>query len=373
MAAITSMLTNSRVIVCCGAGGVGKTTASASLAVAAARQGRRVLVVTIDPSKRLAEALGVDRNPTDPILVDHHILVPEGCTGQLSAWMLDPQLISDNVVRRFSGSSSDAKTLLSNRIYQNVTAMVAGMQEYTAVQALYEFVEQDVYDLIILDTPPSRDALRFLDAPDRATAFLDRRIFNLFVPGEGGAIRRMATRLLERVMDLSFGKETRTELQQFFQLFGSLLSQLNHNQAEMRRFFESDAVCFVLVTSPAEAALTEAKFFAHRAMVELRLNVAGVMLNRSLAHATRWRMPVDSGDDDTLSSGLRKLMAFATEEQSSMRAHTSLADRLLDLTDGHGWVCSLPHLGPDASTLDGLVTLAHCMAEGSTILTGQTP
>jgi len=283
--------------------------------------------------------------------------------------MLDPQLISNNVVQRFSGSASDAKTLMNNRIYQNVTAMVAGMQEYTAVQALYEFVEQDAYDLIILDTPPSRDALRFLDAPDRATAFLDRRIFNLFVPGEGGAIRRMATRLLERVMDLSFGKETRTELQQFFQLFGSLLSQLNHNQAEMRRFFESDAVCFVLVTSPAEAALTEAKFFAHRATVELGLNVAGVMLNRSLAHATHWRMPAEIPGRTVLNAGLQKLMVFAEAERSSMQSHTTLAESLLDLTDGRGWVCSLPHLGPDASTLDGLVTLADCMAAGETILT----
>jgi anion-transporting ArsA/GET3 family ATPase len=249
--------------------------------------------------------------------------------------------------------------------------MVAGMQEYTAVKALYEFDQKDTYDLIILDTPPSRDALRFLDAPDRASAFLDRRIFNLFVPGEGGAIRRLATKLLERVMDLSFGRDTRVELQQFFQLFGALLFQLNHNQAEMKRFFESDSVAFVLVTSPAEAALTEAKFFARRATVELGLNVAGVMLNKSLAHAESWSMP-EAGDDldVSLASALKKLRTFADREREAMEAHSQLARGLLDLTAQMGWVCRLPHLGPDASTLDGLVSLAHCMSAGTTILNG---
>ena len=158
------LLMKRRVVVCCGAGGVGKTTTSAALAIAAARAGRRVLVVTIDPSKRLAEALGVDRNPTEPVKVGQDTGLLNHCKGSLEAWMLDPQLIADNVVQRFSSSKSDASTLMSNPIYRNVTAMVAGMQEYTAVQALYEFINEDRYDLVILDTPPSRDALRFLDA-----------------------------------------------------------------------------------------------------------------------------------------------------------------------------------------------------------------
>ena len=372
MSKVAEMLSDRRVVVCCGAGGVGKTTVSASLAVAAARAGRRVLVVTIDPSKRLAESLGVDRNPADPIAVEHSTLIPADSSGSLAAWMLDPQLISDNVVRRFSGSARDASNLLSNRIYRNVTAMVAGMQEYTAVQALYEFVNEDRYDLVVLDTPPSRDALRFLDAPDRATAFLDRRIFNLFVSGEGGPIRRVATRLLEKVMDFSFGRETRLELQQFFQLFGTLLTQLNHNQAEMRRFLTSDAVAFVLVTSPAEAALTEARFFAHRASQELALNVAGVVLNRSLAHARHWEMPSVGRGRPLLKSALAKLMPMAERERDAMAKHWSLARELGALTDDLAWVCALPNLGSDASHLDGLVRLAHCMIEGSATLASST-
>ena len=194
---IGDVLANKRVIVCCGAGGVGKTTVSASLALAAARAGRRVLVVTIDPSRRLAETLGVSRNLPEPTELPAERLAAAGVSapGSLAAWMLDPQLVSDRVVHGFSKSEDDARRLLANPIYQNVTAMVAGMQEYTAVEALHGFVRDDRYDLIVLDTPPSRNALRFLEAPHRASGFLDGRVFNLFIPGEGSIIRRFASRL----------------------------------------------------------------------------------------------------------------------------------------------------------------------------------
>ncbi|MGC6417544.1 MAG: ArsA family ATPase [Bradymonadia bacterium] len=360
MSLISALIENKRVVVCCGAGGVGKTTASAALGLAAARMGRRVLVVTIDPSKRLAEALGVDRNPVEPVRVQAENLLSATRDGQLDAWMLDPQLISDRVVRRSSDSSHDAKSLLGNRIYQNVTAMVAGMQEYTAVQALYEFVTEGRYDTIILDTPPSRDALRFLDAPNRVGAFLDRRIFNLFVPGEGSAIRRMTTRLLEKVMDVSFGTETRQDLQQFFQLFGSLLSKLNHNQTEMRDFFSSDAVSFLLVTAPTPASIEEARYFTNRAIEAHDLTVAGVLLNRSLAFASGWSLPDLSAveGNQALKSALEKLMPQAKRELDQVRQHLAMEREVADTIPHGGWVCSLPHLGPGASTLDGLSQIA---------------
>tara|TARA_B100001093_G_C26795715_1_gene1000984 strand:+ start:131 stop:1255 length:1125 start_codon:yes stop_codon:yes gene_type:complete len=363
---IQDLIRTRKVIVCCGAGGVGKTTTSAALGLAAASVGKSVLVVTIDPSKRLAEALGVDRNPERPIPVDIDGLIDKKSEGSLSAWMLDPQLIADRVVERFSGSNRDASTLMNNPIYQNVTAMVAGMQEYTAVQALYEFIHDDRYDLIILDTPPSRDALRFLDAPERASAFLDRRIFNLFVPGEGSAIRRMTTKLLEKVMDVSFGPDTRRELQQFFQLFGGLLSHLNHNQAEMRRFFGGEDVSFLLVTAPTSAALEETQFFSRRATGELDLDVAGVILNRSLTHCRGWTMPIPGfheGQDRVLSAAILKLRQFSLREQEMMEGHLQLKGELAALSGDKGWVFTLPHLGPDASTLDGLSAIAHYMAD----------
>ncbi len=363
MTPVLELLMTKRVLVCCGAGGVGKTTVSASLALAAARAGRRVLVVTIDPSKRLAETLGVSRNLPVPTPLKAERLAAAGVEppGSLSAWMLDPQLVSDKVVHGFSGSSDDAQSLLSNRIYKNVTAMVAGMQEYTAVEALHDFVKDDAYDLVILDTPPSRNALRFLEAPHRASAFLDRRVFNLFVPGEGSVIRRIASSLIERVMDVAFGKETRQDLQQFFELFGALLGHLNHNQHEMRAFFASDAVGFMLVTSPAQEALVEARYFEHKTRDELGLKLAGYVLNRSLADHVGRAMPDDSmfppDAPPAARAALPRLRELAEVERERVRQHVMLADDLKAHTDG-GLCWVLPTLDQGASELGDLVTLA---------------
>ncbi len=366
---VSELLAEKRVLVCCGAGGVGKTTVSASLALAAARMGRRVLVVTIDPSRRLAETLGVHRNPIDPVAIPADRLERAGVTeGTLEAWMLDPQLISDKVVHSFSRSPEEAEKLLKNSIYRNVTAMVAGMQEYTAVEALYQFVQADRYDLVILDTPPSRDALRFLDAPVRANAFLDRRIFGLFTTSQGGLIRRMAGRLIEKVMDVVFGNRLRVELQQFFELFGSLLGNLNHNQTEMKAFFRSRDVGFLLVTSPAKEAREEAGFFAHKAGVELGMQVCGYILNRSYAAFAQRQLPTVQALDeglrtDGMAETLEKLLPMAERESRLVMEHMDLAEGLEEAASDDAFVWVLPFLGQDASYLDGLVDLARAFTE----------
>lgn len=354
-AALKSLLLEKKVIVSCGAGGVGKTTVSASLAVSAARLGLRVLVVTIDPSKRLAEALGVSQNAPEPVRVN----VP-GESLSLEAWMLDPQQISDRVVLQFSKDPDEAQKLLRNNIYKNVTAMVAGMQEYTAVEALCNFVESDRYDLVILDTPPSRDALRFLDAPARANAFLDRRIFNLFVPGEGSFVRRMATRLIEQVMDLAFGHETRKELQQFFTLFGQLLAHLNRNQTQMQNFFRQESVGFLLVTSPLPQALLETRFFKEKTE-SLHLNVCGIVLNRSLALQKALNFPRPS-DVDNLNSQLDKALLArfveaAKQEWSLALEHAELSEKIAAGHDQNVWV--FPHMSDQVVDVKTLEALAH--------------
>ncbi len=356
-----------KVIVCCGAGGVGKTTVSASLALAAARRGKRVLVVTIDPSKRLAEALGVDRNPPEPVALAADRLAKLGvqAPGSLSAWMLDPQLVSDTVVRERSRTPDEAERLLTNPIYRNVSAMIAGMQEYTAVEALHAFVGDDQYDLVVLDTPPSRNALRFLDAPDRVGAFLDRRIFNLFVPGEGGVIRRVASRLIEKVLDTTFGEDTRRDLQVFFELFSQILGHLNKNQHDMRAFFQSEAVSFLLVTSPAREAVTEAFFFEKKTREELGLHLGGYVLNRSLAWAAdlpmpdTLRRPVDA--PAALGRALGRLAPLAQAEAQLARTHADLASELRNRAGDHGFAWVLPRLPDGAGALEALIGLADAL------------
>jgi anion-transporting ArsA/GET3 family ATPase len=365
---ISRLIREKRVVVCCGAGGVGKTTVSAAMALAAARAGRRVLVITIDPSRRLAETLGVDRD-----LVEAVALSPERARavgieepGRLSTWMLDPQRISNRVVKRLSSDPAKVQALLENRVYKNITAMIAGMQEYTAVEALHEFVTSGKYDLVILDTPPSRNALRFLDAPSRAGAFLDRRIFRLFVPGEENLIRQAASRIIEKVLDITLGEGARKELQEFFQLFEGILLHLNRNQGEMKRFFAGDEISFVLVVSPTQAAVEEAFYFEQKTR-ELELPLAGFVLNRSLAWASGRLMPSRSLLDDDASevevSAVRKMGGLAKPENDQIMQHLKILEDLQQHSEGKGFAWVLPELPAEASDLEALSHLAEHLSE----------
>ncbi|MEE2645454.1 MAG: ArsA-related P-loop ATPase, partial [Myxococcota bacterium] len=216
------LLQQQRVLVCCGAGGVGKTTSAAALALSAARLGRKTLVLTIDPSKRLAETLSISRDAPAPTALSIPAFEALGLPSeQLSAWVLDPKQVSDRVV--FERSGARATRLLTNPIYQGVSAMVAGMQEYTAIEALHRFIGDARYELIILDTPPSRHALRFLDAPTRVQRFLDRRIFQLFLP-QRGLIGRVAGRINAEVLDPAFGPAVNPQLRELFEDFSPILA-----------------------------------------------------------------------------------------------------------------------------------------------------
>jgi len=362
---LARLLAEKRVIVVCGAGGVGKTTTSASLALAAARAGRRVLVITIDPSKRLAQTLGVSPHDPEPgaLPEERQRAVGIAAPGNLSAWMLDPQAVSDRTVRRMSKDAASADLLLQNRIYRNVAAMVAGMQEYTAVEALHGFIRDDHYDLVILDTPPSRNALRFLDAPSRATAFLDRRVLRLFVPGSENRLRQAATKVFEGLLDLAFGSEARKELQQFFTLFEQILLYLNRNQGEMKEFFAGSDVTFLLVSSPKAEALDEAFYFEAKTR-ELSLPLAGYILNRSRAWAADRPFPSESelpeDASDTVRRAVEKLAAFAAPEAESAAEHEQLRTDLAARA-GAGFAVALPELPAGASDLESLVELAELM------------
>lgn len=313
---LTEVLRTVRLCVCCGAGGVGKTTTSAALALTGARLGLKVLALTIDPSKRLAQTLGVARNTPEPIELDRTRLSALGVPdeGALAAWLLDPKLVSDQVVHREAGQ--EAETLKQNPIYREISGMVAGMQEYTAVEALHSFLKSETYDLIVLDTPPSRHALRFIDSPQRIATFLDKRIFQLFVPSQTGLIGRVASRLLDEVLDRAFGEEPRRELKQFFELFSRLLDHLNHNQKEMAEVFQSDDVRFFMVTTARIDAIDEAQNFA----AETRrrgLKLGGFFLNRCPS--------LESAEDDMILRDVGQLEARLMSRLES--AHSRLIER----------------------------------------------
>jgi anion-transporting ArsA/GET3 family ATPase len=277
---LLKLLSEQKVLVCCGTGGVGKTTTAVALSLSATRLGKRVLVLTIDPSKRLAQALGIEQNTIEPVQIEKSRLSDLGIDqGELWAWLLDPGVVSDRVVR--SQSKGNPDILLKNSIYQEVSHMVAGMQEYTAVEALHYFINDPRFDLIILDTPPARHALRFLDSPRRVAQFLDKRIFKLFTPSTDGILGKMAAKLIDEVLDRAFGEEMRKELKVFFEKFGEILDFLNLNQQKMEVFFRSKAVQFILITTDHPHVIEEALYFYDQCKNHLSLNFAGIILNKA--------------------------------------------------------------------------------------------
>ncbi len=183
---VDDLVTQHHVVVCCGTGGVGKTTTSAVLALEAARRGRNAIVVTIDPAKRLADTLGIDVIGDAAHEIERGRWDPTGTArtgGRLSALMLDTRSTFDALVRRYSATDEQTERILDNRFYRNIAGSLSGTQEYMAMEKLHELHEEGGYDLIVVDTPPTRHALDFLDAPARLTRLLDNRIFRfLMVP-----------------------------------------------------------------------------------------------------------------------------------------------------------------------------------------------
>ncbi|MBI3541903.1 MAG: ArsA family ATPase [Deltaproteobacteria bacterium] len=355
---LRAIVREARIVVCCGAGGVGKTTTSGALALAAASLGRKVLVLTIDPSKRLAETLGVSRNPPKPVPVELERLGLAGrgaSAGSLDAWMLDPKLIADEAVRRIVRNPTEVEKLLQNRIYQSVTTMVAGMHEYTAMQALHRFVEENRYDLVVLDTPPSRHALDFLEAPGRLSRFLDGRVFRMFMPSEQGSsafggLKRAAGGLVHRVLNGVLGPEFSSDLTVFFGVFAGVLGTISRDVTGMREFLSRPEVSFLLISSPAAAALEEALFFQDKTR-ELKLPFRGFLLNRSHAADAERAFPDAAGlspSGGELSpaarSGLEKLGRLAAAERELITRDQKLLGDLKRRAGEGGFAVALPTL-----------------------------
>jgi anion-transporting ArsA/GET3 family ATPase len=362
-ARLDALVRTKRVLVLCGAGGVGKTTTSAALALAGAQAGRRVLILTVDPARRLGEALGIPAGSTSPTAVPAERLQAAGLdgAGRLDAWMLDPRVVFDRLVRRLS-TPAHAEKILQSRLYRHLSELVAGMQEYTAAEALYELSSQGVYDLVVLDTPPSRNALDFLDAPGRLTRFLEDGIVQLFLPGEGGGLLRRAGRLVSGVFSRVFGDAFLEEMSAFLAAFSGMFAALRAHGEGVRALLASDDAASLLVTSPEEEALREALFF--RDQISARdLPFAGFVLNRSLATLESLAHPDDvHAPTATLREALNKLRAMAEVEHARAKEDGRALDRLRQLAGAGRLAVAAPHLGEAIEDLPGLLRLARAMA-----------
>jgi anion-transporting ArsA/GET3 family ATPase len=269
---LEQLVMSRRVIVAVGAGGVGKTTTAAALGLAAAVRGRRVLCLTIDPARRLAEALGLERLSSDEQRVDPGRFDREALTmrGTLSAMMLDTKRTFDELVERHASSPEAARRLLDNKLYRYISTSLAGTQEYMAMEKLVEVQRQQRFDLIVLDTPPTANALDFLDAPQRLVEALDSNTMRWIIQtfestGRAGVnlFARSASAVLKgiaRITGAGFLEAMAEFLAELNELFGGFKERARSVEAALR----SPDVTFVLVTSPAPMSIQEVVFFSDR-------------------------------------------------------------------------------------------------------------
>jgi anion-transporting ArsA/GET3 family ATPase len=269
---LSELVATHRVIVCVGCGGVGKTTTAASLALHAAMRGRRVLCLTIDPAKRLANSLGLSEMTGEQQLVPAALFETHGLEleGSLSAMMLDPKGTFDDIVRRFASSPEVARRIFANRVYQYLSTSLAGTQEYMAMEKLHAVRGDDRYDLIVLDTPPTSNALDFLDAPERMAALVDSPAMRWFVQAFEGAgkfsfnLIGKGAAFLVRGLSKFTGTEFLDVIAQFVTDFNDLFGGFRERARQVAETLRSPEVAFVIVTSPSPLAMEEAVFFAHR-------------------------------------------------------------------------------------------------------------
>jgi anion-transporting ArsA/GET3 family ATPase len=269
--------TSNRVVVCCGAGGVGKTTTAAAMALRAAEYGRTVVVLTIDPAKRLAQALGVKDLGNTPQRVP---LAPE-VTGELHAMMLDMRRTFDEMVVQYSGADR-ADAILENQFYQTVATSLAGTQEYMAMEKLGQLLAEDKWDLVVVDTPPSRNALDFLDAPKRLGSFMDSRLWRLLLaPGRGiGRLVTGAVGLAMKALSTVLGSQMLSDAAGFVQSLDATFGGFREKADRTYELLKRRGTQFVVVSAAEPDALREASFFVDRLSQE-RMPLAGLIFNRT--------------------------------------------------------------------------------------------
>ena len=274
---LAAALDRAAVVVCCGSGGVGKTTTAAVLGLQLAEQGRRVVVVTIDPAKRLADALGLAGGLTnDPTQLEID------ATGELWATMLDTAATFDGLVRTNAPSEEQAERILSNRFYRNIAGVLSGTQEYMAAERLYALHGDPRFDVVIVDTPPSRHALDFLEAPGTLARFLDHPLFKLLMmpTRRGLKVLNVAAQPVLRTIGKVVGGDVLADAIAFFQAFDGMETGFRDRADAVMTLLRSDATRYVLVAAPKRDTIDEARYFAAR-LAESSLAVSALIVNRS--------------------------------------------------------------------------------------------
>jgi anion-transporting ArsA/GET3 family ATPase len=338
-------LGDAQVVVCCGSGGVGKTTVAAALGLQAARMGRRAVVATIDPAKRLADAFGVPGG-----LGNEPARLKVAEPGEVWALMLDTASTFDGLVRANAANPEQAERILANGFYRNVAGTLSGTQEYMAAERLHALHDDKRFDLVIIDTPPTRNALDFLDAPNTLTRFIDHPLFKmLMLPTRRGLqVLNVAAQPILRTIGKVVGGDALADAVAFFQAFAGMETGFRQRAEEVMTLLHDDVSRFVLVASPRADTIEEARYFANR-LKRSKLAVAATVVNRCTP--TFGELPAVRPDD----AALAELYDNLAELKSAARAEREQASALLAEEAVHTtWVATLPG---DVHSLESLGTI----------------
>ena len=359
---------STEIIVCCGSGGVGKTTTSAALALRAAERGRKVVVLTIDPARRLAQSMGIEQLDNTPRPVPG-VGVESG--GSLDAMMLDMKRTFDEVVES-QASPEKARQILENPFYVALSSSFAGTQEYMAMEKLGQLhrqaLEDGSHDLIVVDTPPSRSALDFLDAPERLSSFLDGRFIRLLLAPARGPARLMTAgfSVVTNALTKVLGAQVLRDMQTFVAAFDTLFGGFRQRADQTFALLQADGTAFVVVAAPEPDALREAAYFVDR-LTDDEMPLAGLVVNR-VSPAARTDLSAEaaitaadrlrSGDSSSLTAGLLQLHA---DRVRIVEREQHLCERF---AASHPQVPTafVPALAEDVHDLDGLRTIGEGLA-----------
>jgi anion-transporting ArsA/GET3 family ATPase len=283
MPKLADTLDGKGICICAGSGGVGKTTTSAAIASGMAAQGLKVCVLTIDPAKRLADSLGLKELGNEATQVDPKLFTAQGIEieGELWAMMLDAKATFDDLVARQAPDEESRDRVLENPIYQQISSALAGSQEYMAMEKLFELHTEGRFDLLVLDTPPSRNALDFLDAPKRLTQFIEGRSMKMFMKPTGLAAKvagrgaSVALSVLKRLL----GFDLLSDLSEFFSAFSGMVDGFQARAERVNKLLADPDTCFLVVCGPQGEPVNEAVYF-HRKLVEAKLPFGGVIVNK---------------------------------------------------------------------------------------------
>ncbi len=359
---VAEILDGKRVCVCGGSGGVGKTTTSAAVALGMAAAGAKVAVVTIDPAKRLANALGLEELANEPHRVDPTRLEAGGLevTGELWAMMLDPKRTFDELIDRIAPDRTRAAEIKANRVYGELSTAVSGSQEFTAIAKLYDLDREGDFDLLVLDTPPSRNALDFLDAPGRLTSFLEGRALRAFMRPTGVGMRvlgRGATPLLAALRRIT-GIDLLADLSTFFQLLGGMTEDFSVRAHQVQDMLTAPSTAFLLITSAQSAPIEEAIWF-RRTLEQGGLPFEGVVVNRVHHDLLGDTEPgdLDAALIDELGADLAQRVAENVRDYHVLaRRDAANIARLEAELDGNPLLL-VPHLDDDVHDIAGLLKI----------------